>query len=127
MEYYCTACICMSQVGYNNNYCRFNYSALFYAFMHADRDQQLFVITLIASCAAGGTLLCLLIVVCTFCTCIVKLGKRRRAEEFDLGVREAEPVYETIVDPAYAQPGMCDIQKETELMFNNAYNYCGKM
>lgn len=46
------------------------------------------------------------------------------SQEFDLG--NAEPVYETIADPAYA--GICDIRKESELMFcNDAYNYCGKM
>ena len=36
-------------------------------------------------------------------------------------VETTEPVYETIVDPSYA--GLCDIQKETELMFNDAYNF----
>ena len=39
----------------------------------------------------------------------------------ELNAGTTEPVYETIVDPSYA--GLCDIQKETELMFNDAYNF----
>ena len=70
---------------------------------------------------AGGVLLCLLTIMCGMCACIIKLRKNRRVEHFDLNAGPTEPVYETIVDPSYA--GLCDIRKETELMFNDAYNF----